>query len=137
MVSELGRDFKFHHLGIAAKSLENSTKSLEFMGYVPETAIFEDHTQGVRGQFLVSSSGPRFEVLENLEGSRTLSPWIARGVALYHTAYEVDAFDDVLAEIRSSGGKVLVAPVPAVAFDGRRICFVALASKAIVEIIEC
>lgn len=106
------------------------------MGYLPENDVFEDHIQGVRSQFLVSQTGPRFEVLENLEGSTTLSSWLARGVSEYHTAYEVDAFDDVIEGARLLGGKVLAAPVEAVAFGGRRVCFLALASRAIVEIIE-
>lgn len=122
---------------MAVKSLDSGTGSLAFLGYFPEDDVFEDHTQGVRGQFLVSPTGPRFEVLENLEGSKTLSSWLARGVSIYHTAYEVDVFDDAIESARLLGGKILVSPVRAVAFGGRRVCFLALASRGIVEIIEC
>jgi glyoxalase/bleomycin resistance protein/dioxygenase superfamily protein len=78
----------------------------------------------------------RIEVLEQLEGSTVLEPWLRRGVRVYHEAYEVADLEAALRRL-VEGGNVVVRPaLPAVAFDGRRIAFVMLSNMGLVEVIE-
>lgn len=126
----------FHHLGMASLSILDTSNQMALMGYRPESPAFEDQKQGVRGQFLVSPSGPRVEILENLDGRETLNPWLRRSAPMYHMGFEVNDFGKKLHLLKNSGAKQIGLPSPAVAFGGRMICFLLLPTRAVIEIIE-
>ena len=65
-----------------------------------------------------------------------MSPWLKSGVKMYHMAYEVAALDIAISNLGEGGAKLLVPPVPAVAFAGRRISFLMLPNMLLVELIE-
>lgn len=125
----------FHHLGYACASIAREQPFFEALGYWQKGERFCDPAQGVTGCFL-EGAGPRIELLENLVGSQTLTPWLNAGVRLYHFAYEVDDLDETLAWCRGQRAKVTVQPVPAVAFGGRRIAFVMFRQGVMLEFIE-
>ena len=107
------------------------------MGYELHGSPFEDVIQGIRGQFAVSALGPRLEIVENLPGRDTITPWLNRSAVFYHVAYTVKDFDLRVSELISTGGILLgKGVVPAVAFGGKRICFVMLPSRLLIELIE-
>jgi hypothetical protein len=54
---------------------------------------------------------------------------------LIHLAFDVDELEQSLVEIERSGGRTIVAPIPDVAFDERRIAF-ALLGGQVIELIE-
>ncbi len=126
---------EFHHLGVACRSLDAEQRSWAPLGYTPEGPDFEDPIQQVRGRFLVCG-GPRVELLEPLPGSVVLDPWLDRGVKVYHTAYVVEDLPSTLEKLKAARARVVVAPVPAVAFGGRHIAFVVFPSLAMVELIS-
>ena len=99
--------------------------------------MFEDPRQGVRGVFLGGQS-PRLELLEPLaadgEGG-VLEPWLKGGIKLYHLAYETDSLPDAIADLRRERAKVVVAPIPAVAFGGREIAFLLMPNRMLIELI--
>ncbi len=125
----------FHHIGYACAAMARDRAVLESMGYVLEGPLFEDPVQGVRGCFM-AGAGPRIELLENLPGSSTLTPWIEARIKMYHLAYEVDDLDAAIARARGHGALLKVAPVAAVAFGGRRIAFVFFRNGLLTEYIE-
>lgn len=125
----------FHHIGMATRAIAPELAFFQALGYRLEGAPFSDPVQGIAGCFL-AGPGPRLELLENLPGASTLTPWLASGLRMYHLAYEVDAMDAALAGARAARGKVLVAPVPAVAFGGRRIAFALFRNGLMLEFIE-
>jgi len=135
VVGALPAGYEFHHIGYATASVEAEQGFFSFLGYQQEGLKFVDPVQGITGCFL-TGPGPRIELLENLPGSTTLSPWLAAGVRMYHIAAEVDNLQDGLDWARRERGKVIVPPVPAVAFGGRRISFVAFRNGMILELIE-
>ncbi len=135
-VQEPSQDLSFHHLGLACESIYASGKTMKLVGYAPEGPVFEDENQGVRGQFYVSNNGPRFELLENLPGRSTLTPWLRRSAPMYHSAYIAKNFEESVEMLIGSGSKMLVNPTPAIAFEGRMICFLFLPTRALIEIIE-
>jgi methylmalonyl-CoA/ethylmalonyl-CoA epimerase len=51
-------------------------------------------------------------------------------------AYFVDCMDSALQEAMLQGSKVLVAPVPAAAFGGRKISFVMMPNMLLIELIQ-
>jgi methylmalonyl-CoA/ethylmalonyl-CoA epimerase len=125
----------FHHIGYATKSLVREREFFKQLGYVPEGIEFSDPEQGVRGCFL-EGPGPRIELLENLTGSDTLTPWLNTGTRMYHLAYQVEDLDKAVDWARRQRGRMAVAPVPAVAFNGRRICFFVFREGPMLEFIE-
>ena len=124
----------FHHLGIACRSLEREADAYAALGYVRESDEFDDAGNGIRGVFL-SGPGPRLEVIVDRPGARVIEPWLRRGSAVYHAAFEVDDLADAIAELTVARGKLVVAPRPAVAFAGRCIAFVMLRNRMLVELI--
>jgi methylmalonyl-CoA/ethylmalonyl-CoA epimerase len=127
--------YEFHHVGYATASIENEKDLFAFLGYEQEGECFSDETQGVTGCFL-TGPGPRVELLQNLPGSETLTPWLDAGVKMYHFAYFVDSLDDALSWVSTQRARVVVAPVPAVAFNGSRISFVMFRNGLLLEFIE-
>jgi glyoxalase/bleomycin resistance protein/dioxygenase superfamily protein len=128
-------ELAFHHLGVACRNLDAEAKILEGLGYRQEGPEFEDPVQGIRGRFLVGP-GPRLEILVALGESKVLEPWLRAGVKIYHQAFEVANLEAGLAQLAGQRGKVVVAPVPAVAFGARRICFVMMPNLMLLELIE-
>lgn len=104
------------------------------LGYEPERPDFYDPIQGVHGRFLIGG-GPRLELLRNHAEPGVLTPWLRKGVRFYHLAYEVDSLDVSGLMLVSQGAKALSHPVPAVAFEGRPICFYMLPNLSLVELI--
>jgi methylmalonyl-CoA/ethylmalonyl-CoA epimerase len=128
--------FDFHHLGYACASIARERSAFELLGYQQEGSSFSDPIQAVNGCFMVGP-GPRVELLENSEGSNTLTPWLDAGTKLYHLAYEIEiTLDEALRWVLRERARVVVQPVPAVAFGGRYVCFVMFRHGLLIELIE-
>ena len=132
-----GDGFTFHHVGVACADIAAEARHYEALGYIAEGVAFEDPRQGVRGIFMATQS-PRIELLAPLDGaaSGVLAPWLALGIKLYHLAYIVPRLAEAIAALRARRGKVVVAPVPAVAFGGRDIAFLMLPNRLLIELIS-
>ncbi len=126
---------RFHHVGYAASSLAGAYEFFQHLGYDQEGEHFVDPEQGILGCFL-HGPGPRIELLENLPGSDTLTPWLNAGTRIYHFAYQVEDIEKAVAVAQNQRGRMTVAPVPAVAFGGKRICFFAFRHGPLIEFIE-
>lgn len=126
---------RFHHLGLACRDLAKESAAWTGLGYRPEGPIFVDPVQKIRGCFLVGP-GPRLELLTPEGEGSPIEGYLARGIKIYHQAFESDAFETDLAALTAQGGKITAGPVPAVAFDGRRIAFVLLPTLNLIELIE-
>jgi methylmalonyl-CoA/ethylmalonyl-CoA epimerase len=124
----------FHHVGVACHDLESETRRFASLSYTTEGLDFTDPVQGIRGRFLIGG-GPRLELLVPLTADGVLTPWLKTGVKLYHLAYEAPEFEGEIARLRGEGAKVVVPPVPAVAFGGRRIAFLMLPNMLLAELI--
>lgn len=125
----------FHHVGVVSRDIARDTELLATLGYVREREDFADPAQGVRGRFVVGG-GPRLELLAASGPAGVLEPWLKARATLYHLAYETADMAAALDSLRSIRGKVVVQPIPAVAFSGRRIAFVLLPNFLLVELIE-
>ena len=135
LLPKLPAGCEFHHVGYATASLDQEDAFFALLGYCREGEGFADPEQGVAGRFIIGP-GPRIELLENLPGANTLTPWLNAGIKMYHLAYLVDDLGLVLDWARSQRAKVTVAAVPAVAFGGRHISFVVFRNGLMLELIE-
>jgi methylmalonyl-CoA/ethylmalonyl-CoA epimerase len=106
------------------------------LGYSREGHDFTDPIQGIEGRFL-AGPGPRLELVRQLQDGGVLTAWLNRRVLLYHLAFETADLAGAIEVLKARrGGKLVVAPVPAVAFGGRHIAFVMLANGLLVEFIS-
>lgn len=125
----------FHHIGVACRALDVEARPLLAMGYVQEAHDFVDPLQGIRGRFLVGP-GPRLELLQPIDDSDTLNPFLAHGIKMYHQAFETPDLDAALAFFRARRARVVSPPKPAVAFAGRHVTFLSLPTLMIVELVQ-
>lgn len=132
---QLPQEFTFHHIGYACASIAKARVLFESLGYCQEGVSFRDEAQGVLGCFLVGN-GPRIELLENMQGRDTLTPWLEAGTSMYHVAYTVCDLEECAAWARSHRGKLIVPPISAVAFDGAKICFFIFPGRFMIEFIQ-
>jgi methylmalonyl-CoA/ethylmalonyl-CoA epimerase len=128
-------NLEFHHIGVACASIAAERVYWVSLGYSDEGGVFTDPTQGISGLFM-TGGGPRIELLEPVGGSATLTPWLKRGIRMYHTGHLVADIEAAVAWAEELGGRTTVAPVPAMAFGLRRIAFVMMANGQLIEFIE-
>lgn len=126
---------RFHHVGVVSPDLDKDTAALAVLGYRPDGPDFVDPVQGVRGRFL-GGVEPRLELLAPLAADGVLAPWLKSSAKLYHLAYATSDEAAALETLRAARGRVLVPPVPAVAFAGRTISFTMLPNMLLIELIN-
>jgi methylmalonyl-CoA/ethylmalonyl-CoA epimerase len=126
---------KLHHLGVATRSIDADARVLSALGFANEGQDFVDPLQGIRGRF-VAAAGVRLELVQALEGSNVLDPWLAARTKIYHQGFLVEDLDAALAGLVRARAKVTRGALPAVAFGGRRVAFAMLPNLMLVELIE-
>jgi len=126
---------EFHHIGVACRSFLSEQPRFEALGYRQEGIDAFDPVQNVQVRFLIGG-GPRVELVCGDGPSGPLAPWLKSGAKMYHLAYLVDRMSEAVAFLSGQGAKLIVPPVPAAAFAGRKIAFVMLPNLLLVELIE-
>jgi methylmalonyl-CoA/ethylmalonyl-CoA epimerase len=122
----------FHHIGIATRDLSRSRQDYFDLGYKAETEVITDPLIGINCQFLIHPSAPRIELVEHLEGSNVLEPWLRFGSPMYHMAFKVDES----ATISFPNSMKVFEECPAVAFQGQNVSFHLRKNRFLVELIH-
>ena len=129
-----------HHVGVAVRDLGPALSLYETLfGYRLLSGPYEDPIQQVIVAFVGNGASSGETVLELVAPAGGLSPIagvLKKEIGAYHVCYAVDDLEAALERARSSGCLVLGAPVPAVAFGGRRIAWLYLPTRQLVELLE-
>lgn len=127
-----------HHIGYVVKNIPTAADTLvDRFGYRIESDVIEDPVQTALVQFLRLPGGRNWLELVCPNGPESkLSAALARGGGLHHLCYEVDDIEQACTELRTRRMMVLSAPVPAVAFGGRRIAWLIDRTPLLVELVE-
>lgn len=128
---------RINHIGLAVPSIPEYVAQTEvLLGGFQRGPLIANERQQVREMFLTDGNTV-FELLEPMGDKSPLKSFLRRnpGGGLIHFAVDVDALEPTLELLAKVGGRVLVSPVPDVAFEQRRIAFVLLAGQ-VVELIE-
>lgn len=123
----LGPDAAFDHVGVAVRSIR------DLVG--PEIEIVQDPKQRVSVAFL-DFAGLRVELIEPLGEHSPVEASLQKGQTLVHLCFRVADLDQALASARSSGLHQIARPVPARAFDDRRIAWVFSPTVGLIELLE-
>jgi methylmalonyl-CoA/ethylmalonyl-CoA epimerase len=136
--SDLG--FKLLHVGVAVPSLEPTTESLSALfGYKVVSGPFDDPIQKVRVNFLAKSDNDVAEIeliAPGAEDSPIRSILAKNGGGAYHLCFETSDIEGALTHAKNNGCIVVSPPVPAVAFQGRRIAWIYTRSRQLFELVE-
>ncbi len=128
---------KIHHYGLATKSIEKSIKPFLALGYEICSETIFDPLQGVNLLFLKNENDHIIELVEAAQDENPVSKIIAKsGTSLYHICYEIDDFDNKIVELKKQRFAQILPPTPALAFNGRRICFLYNPSLGLIELLE-
>ena len=110
----------------------------DLFGYEVISGPFEDPIQRVSVCFL-GRPGPgeiMIELVEPLGDDSPVNRTLKKGASAYHVCYEVPNLDETLARLNSQGCIIVSKPVPAVAFDHRRIAWLYTPTRQLMEILE-
>lgn len=130
---------QFHHLGVAVPRLDESCAGFQkLFGYEVTGGPYVDPIQKVEVCFL-SLSGRESPVIELVAPTQQDSPiakYLQKRIGGYHACYRVADLDQSIDKARGAGCILIGEPVPAVAFNGRRICWLFTPMQLLVELVE-
>ena len=138
-VPRISGQISMNHFGFVVESIEEAAPGMmASMSMDWDNAIIHDPTQRVRVAFLrySDSTVPAIELVEPVGPDSPVANFLKRGGGLHHVCYEVNDLMLQLRHSRAQGDFVVQRPTPAVAFGGRRIAWVYLGKKLLVEYLE-
>jgi len=128
---------KINHVGLAVPDIEAFLRKISpLYDQFSRGPLITNERQRVR-QLFVTDGATTIELLEPLRDDSPLRAFLNRNRTggLVHLALEVVDLDAAIGRVTAAGGRLVVAPVPDVAFQERRIAFVYLGGQ-ITELIE-
>jgi methylmalonyl-CoA/ethylmalonyl-CoA epimerase len=127
---------EFHHIGIATIDIEKSAIAYSLFGYRSGEIIY-DPIQKVNLCFLEKERFPIIELVSPTEETSPVNNILSKnGTMPYHTCYEVDDMITEIANLKRKKFLVVVNPVPAVAFENRKVCFLYSKMTGLIELLE-
>ena len=127
IIQILGPDAKFHHIGMAVKDFSELPH--------PVSIQYDDPVQKVRVAF-VDLNGAKIEYIQPIQDDSPVSNSIKKGHKLVHLCFEVKSIEQSIASARKNGFSVISKPVPAVAFDQKKIVWLYSRVLGLIELVE-
>ena len=128
---------KINHIGLAVPDIEAFLRKTAplYEGFSRGPMIVNER-QKVR-ELYMTDGATTVELLEPLGEASPLQAFLKRNPTggLIHLALEVTDLEAAIARVIAAGGRLIVAPVPDVAFNEQRIAFVYLGGQ-VTELIE-
>jgi methylmalonyl-CoA/ethylmalonyl-CoA epimerase len=122
-MSVMDLNYKFHHLGIATRSIDKCLTFYKKLGYTP-TDIRIEPSQNVRICFLHKEGNPLIEIIEELNENSAISLILNKiGSTVYHTCYEVTDIVTAADELEDNGFRLLFEPKISEAMDKGLFCY--------------
>ena len=128
--------FRFHHIGIAVKSIEKTAQVYENGGFERSRTIL-DKNQHVNICWLRKEGMPTMELIEPEDEKSPISQVLGKNKSmLYHTCYVVDNIIVAIEELREQNYVQVSHPVEAAAMNGSRACFMFNKNIGLIELVE-
>ena len=130
---------RFSHLGVAVPNLEQALAMYHgIFGYTVRSGPFMDPIQKASVCFIGTGEDgdAPIELVAPAGDNSPVNKLLGKGIVSYHLCFEVDDIGEALKHVRSQGCLVLSEPVPAVAFEGRRIAWFYTPTRQLTEFVE-
>jgi methylmalonyl-CoA/ethylmalonyl-CoA epimerase len=129
---------RLHHVGILVNDV--ATAAAAYMGrfgYEARTGIIHDPVQTAFVQFLQLPDESSFLELVAPDGPQSkLANALSKGGGTNHVCYATNQIEQLCDRLRGQGMFLIQPPVPAVAFQGRRIAWLTGRDRALTELAE-
>ncbi len=127
--SRLGR---LHHVGVACRAIEPARSWIHATHEVrADSGVVHDPHQRADLCLLSLTDGAAIELV----AGPVVAGVLERGHSYYHLCHEVADLDGCVTALESERCRLVVAPAPAVLFEGRRVAFL-LGPTGLVELLE-
>lgn len=126
---------RFHHTGIAVKSIEAAVAAYRpLFANISEPVLVA--SQGVRVCFVETGPDCYIELVEPASEESPLRSLLKKGISYYHNGYLVDDFDAAARELAANRCRPMGEAFASEAFGGRRCQFFMNGVFHVIEIIE-
>ena len=125
---------KFQNIGYLVNNFNSSIKDFKKCNYKKKKSIITDNNLKVQIQFLVNGNNI-IELVKPHKKNIGLLSLLKKKNYAYHFAYKVQNLDKTLVKLKKSF-KIIVNPVPAKAFDNKKIAFLKMKNDFIIELIQ-
>ena len=127
-----------HHIGYAVKDIPQiADRYVGCLGYDVVTPIIHDPLQTAFGQFLRLPDDVVYLELVAPDGQNSyLAGAVRKGGGLHHLCYIANSLDTTIVCLEGCGMRVISPPKQAVAFAGRRICWLRGEDPLLIELVE-
>lgn len=126
MFNPFGESATFHHVGLVVRSIADVSPSAE---------TWTDTAQLVKVAFVVLQ-GLRVELVEPISDKSPVSRALEKNQKLLHLCYEVEDIALAIDASRKKGFYCFAKPVPAIAFDNRRIAWLSHKEYGVFELLQ-
>ena len=129
---------RFHHVGYATAEIAPVVDTyVRRYGYERSTEVIHDPRQTALVQFLKLPGETTYLEFVAPDGPKSkLMGVVRKGGGLNHLCYSAGVMEEAIEHLEASGMKLISDPKPAVAFAGRRICWLLGADQLPVELVE-
>lgn len=128
-------EFAIEHIGYVTKSIERSAETFRIFGYSAED-IINDDTQKTKICMLRKEGEVSIELVEPYPENVTMLNMLKKGTTPYHTCYAVPDVQSTYEQLKELGFTPLFPPVPAPAFNNRKICYFWRKDVGLIEIVS-
>jgi methylmalonyl-CoA/ethylmalonyl-CoA epimerase len=130
--------FRVHHVGVVVKEIPGAAANYAGnLGYEIRSEVFHDPVQTAFVQFLALPGETVYLELVAPDGPASkVANALKKGGGINHICYKVPDIEGAMASLQDGGYLPLQAPVPAVAFNGRRIAWLMGRDRLLVELVE-
>lgn len=125
------------HIGIVVESIDEAAAYYTtHFGLRASGDRVVDTLQDVELLFLEDAAGSRLELIRPLSPDSPAARALKHGGGLNHICYRVSDLESSLRALEAADAKVVRPPLPAAAFDGRRVVFLYTRRRELVELVE-
>lgn len=130
--------FAFHHVGVAVRHLVPAAETFhDLFGYEVISGPFDDPIQNVSVCFLSRGQGDTvIELVAPLGPNSPIDRTLKKGGGTYHVCYQVHDLNAAIDHLTKQGSLLLSGPVPAVAFEMRKIAWLITEVNLLVELVQ-
>lgn len=126
-----------NHVGYAVKDILHTAQHYLDAGW-SISKIYDEQIQNTKIAFLKKKGFPTIELVSPLNNSKSpVDNLIANnGISPYHICYDVDDIDQAVEDLYEEDFKPLFMPVPSIAMDNHKICYLYHLDVGLIELVE-